>query len=65
MNLSELQASSPPFLAYRRRFSSMPQALAPFLGCPQGYGLGDFEKFGSGKSMSLFSNAQISIQSLL
>jgi hypothetical protein len=31
----------------RRRFSLMPQALAPFLGCPQGYSLGDFERFGS------------------
>jgi hypothetical protein len=35
----------------------MPQALAPFLGCPQGYSLGDFEKFGSGKFIPLFSNA--------
>jgi hypothetical protein len=25
----------------------MPQALAPFLGCPQGYSLGDFERVGS------------------
>jgi hypothetical protein len=36
----------------------MPQALAPFLGCPQGYSLGDFEKFGSGKFIPLFSNAE-------
>jgi hypothetical protein len=41
-----LQSVADPFLCSSLPVG-LPQALAPFLGCPQGYSVGDFEARGS------------------